>query len=725
LNSFVVNSNVINGNSLVDSIVSWKWSSSPTAVITKNKQDSIPTGKIYIADPGQQTISLTVKSLQGCSNTMSKSVIFRPYPKVQFSYTGQCIDDTTVFTDNSTTNSANNPIGTWQWDFGDGFVTSTGSGVIPSGTHGGNTKGTYTSAKHYFSNPGIYYVKLLLTTAQSSCSSKDSLKFYILPKIKPGPTSPYIQNFTSTNSGFVSNGVNSSWQFGTPSRKYTNLVSTGERAWYTASSDSSYNSDENSWVECPCFDLSDLTKPMVSIDLKSLVDKVDGAVLLYSTSNSSTWKQVGTNTRYGINWYDDDNLSSSSPGDRAGLPTKGITYPGWTGFKDTLSWRTARYSLDSVLGNSSVRFRIAFGSTKAKKNAKFEGFAFKNFTVKDRAKVVLLEHFTNASAPVTGVANIIPSVDNNTILQVNKFNKNNAAVGVIPIFYHTSFPGKDTLNALNPADPSSKYGQYGISSVPRTILDGNFFNGSSFGQAGGWTEDILTQRTLTDPVFAINFDVVTNTGFVNATANITALTNLDSAYYSIQMAVIENVNSVPGIVGGNGQKDFYYALRKFLPSGSGITKYRDWVKGATFNTAQTWTYTDREKPFDPAKVGVVGFIQNSNTKEVYQVGYKIPGLAANITDLEEDGELATSNALNLYPNPASDEVLLQFDRVVLNDRNWVIYDALGASVLTGKIEAGYNQSIVATSKLASGWYVLVVLPENGRAAVTKKLIIQH
>jgi hypothetical protein len=191
------------------------------------------------------------------------------------------------------------------------------------------------------------------------------------------------------------------------------------------------------------------------------------------------------------------------------------------------------------------------------------------------------------------------------------------------------------------------------------------------------------------------------------------------------MSVIENVLSVPGIVGGNGQQNFYYVERKLLPDANGTTYTKSWAANESVNLTQNWTYSSADKPFNPSQVGVVAFIQNNQTKEVYQVGYLVPGLAANVTEITDELVVNNVDELVLYPNPANDEVILQLQNSLNGNRAWVIYDALGVQALTGDIENGYGKSIINTNQLSSGWYLLVLQPSNGSKAITKKLVIQH
>lgn len=122
----------------------------------------------------------------------------------------------------------------------------------------------------------------------------------------------------------------------------------------------------------------------------------------------------------GINWYDDQGISNS-PGNQT------TTSAGWTG-RDS-QWKRAIYKLDPLIGKSKVVLRIAFASSQPRG----DGFAFDNFFVGERNRIVLLENFTNSS--VTGP----PPVNHN----LNNYQNFGNSAELVKIQYHTAFPGDD------------------------------------------------------------------------------------------------------------------------------------------------------------------------------------------------------------------------------------------------------------------------------------------
>jgi hypothetical protein len=85
-----------------------------------------------------------------------------------------------------------------------------------------------------------------------------------------------------------------SWIWGTPSGLAINSAALGDRAWWTGGNANTYYSNENSAVNGPCFDLTQLMRPMVSLDYFSDAEKnLDGTVLQYSINGGLTWRIVG------------------------------------------------------------------------------------------------------------------------------------------------------------------------------------------------------------------------------------------------------------------------------------------------------------------------------------------------------------------------------------------------------------------------------------------------
>ncbi|MCX7954305.1 MAG: fibronectin type III domain-containing protein [Bacteroidales bacterium] len=235
---------------------------------------------------------------------------------------------------------------------------------------------------NYTLSPGSTYEYEFLTQADLSQYTTYNIKAYIYTNndvdqtndtiikiINNSPlinTFPYVDNF-ETNIGWVSGGINSTWQWGTPAGTYINSAASGTKCWVTNLT-GYYNNNENSYVKGPCFDFSALTNPHVTLKYNVHAENSwDGAALQYSIDGGNTWQHVGAYLDPN-NWYNDNTIS--------GLQFSGSQH-GWTG--NSNGWKTALHSLSNLAGNSSVQFRIVFGSDGIINS--YEGFAFDDFII--------------------------------------------------------------------------------------------------------------------------------------------------------------------------------------------------------------------------------------------------------------------------------------------------------------------------------------------------------
>ena len=159
-----------------------------------------------------------------------------------------------------------------------------------------------------------------------------------------------------------------------------------------------------------------LEKPTLSFDYSSDLLVTDGVVLQYSINNGATWLQLGSfdfvadggqGISSGINWYTFTGIPGN-PGnfdvfDRSAYNPAGY---GWNMATDN-QWRRAIHKIDlkddngSLIipkeGWSDIRFRFALGSMSGQKKDEtgldLEGFAFDNFSLYNRDRVVLVESF--------------------------------------------------------------------------------------------------------------------------------------------------------------------------------------------------------------------------------------------------------------------------------------------------------------------------------------------
>lgn len=182
---------------------------------------------------------------------------------------------------------------------------------------------------------------------------------------------PYIEDFESGPAGWTIQGVNPSWELGTPNGYLIQAAASGSNAWVT-NLDGFPNSNESSWLESPTYDLSSLTEPYVQLNVWYNCFFSTGALIQSSIDNGSTWQMVGA-LEAEPNWYNSNNI----------ITQPGGSLIGWSGFDFNLGgsngWITAYHDLQDLFGESNVRFRVVFATTF--NGGTVDGFAFDNFSI--------------------------------------------------------------------------------------------------------------------------------------------------------------------------------------------------------------------------------------------------------------------------------------------------------------------------------------------------------
>lgn len=181
---------------------------------------------------------------------------------------------------------------------------------------------------------------------------------------------PYFENFENGQNGWFPDGINSSWQFGTPASVTINSAASGIKAWKT-NLNGGYNNDEISYVQSPCFNFTGITDPYLEFRLwwKSEPD-FDGAAVFYSVDDGVSWDILGSAGDM-LNWYNFDTITS--------LQNAFTTAPGWS--YESFQWVKVQHQLPSVIANNpGVKFRFVFASNNLSTD---EGFAFDDVAIYD------------------------------------------------------------------------------------------------------------------------------------------------------------------------------------------------------------------------------------------------------------------------------------------------------------------------------------------------------
>lgn len=160
---------------------------------------------------------------------------------------------------------------------------------------------------------------------------------------------PYLQNFESGNGSWYAGGSGNSWEYGTPVSPKINRAASGSKAWKTKIA-GYYNDDEYSYLYSPCYNLSSMTNPTLSLSIAMDIEDCgavlcDGAWVEYST-DGITWTKLGS-TGQGTNWYN-KNYSGNQL---------------WSQ-QDYTRWHVATTALPTT-NNSKLRLRFVFDSDES------------------------------------------------------------------------------------------------------------------------------------------------------------------------------------------------------------------------------------------------------------------------------------------------------------------------------------------------------------------------
>lgn len=167
----------------------------------------------------------------------------------------------------------------------------------------------------------------------------DSILNYIIRNQPVVKEYPYVEDFEKGDGNWFAEGINSSWQYGSPSAPKIDKAASGSGAWVTNLT-GLYNDNEMSYLYSPCLDLSMLSNPKMKFQLALDIEKCDDvlcdAAYVEYTTDGVKWSRLADSGR-GTNWYNDTN------------------YQVWT-IQDKTMWHQADVYLPKGYSNLQLRF---------------------------------------------------------------------------------------------------------------------------------------------------------------------------------------------------------------------------------------------------------------------------------------------------------------------------------------------------------------------------------
>ncbi len=668
-----------------------------------NTTGKFKTPSHFYETPGKKVVSLEVMSKQGCKNSGTDTIIIGKYPSPTFTFSGKLQDRTTTL---------NNLSGLFP---DDSVVSYAYNLTTPSGkesSHELTNRNDFTFEPEEY---GVYTAELTARSGNGCTRSVDTL-LPVFPIKEVSTDNFYFEDFTGTDlKGWLPSqshlrGHEASWEhcavkgsFKTGTQKEGDMWLAGKPA------DSIDN--EISWLESPCFDLSELTFPMVSMDIfESLENGRDGAALFYTLDDGETWYRVGS-TQTGANWYNGEGIFNT-PGKTMGDNEGSM---GWT--KDTTAWVTARHPLDTIRRASlkgragCIRFRVAYNSN-AFHNKKHEGFAVDNFLIGKRKRIILLEEFINSEYEKAH-----PNEIKTDFEQLNKF-VNSYPDEICDIRYHiqTNY-WDDPLLGINKQDNNVRAGHYGAFTWGAMwVMDGAIKSRYGDKVLNNNYQSSFEERGLVDPAFEI-FNVQTELegNKLKITATIKKVSaHLDKKYGKhashVRYAIVQKeYKDRKGTVHRNVMIDL-------LPTAPGnvVKTLEGFAVGDEVTLTETWIPEINNIQTPGNKFRLIIFIEaHVKTKEIEQVWFTdLDDFIIPKTTRVKDNKYPES-FWEIYPNPVSDKINLTYSQSLTGEIQWSVISMNGQKIKHGKSYINGKSISIPVSDLSGGLYLLQITRADG------------
>ncbi|GIK23474.1 MAG: Omp28-related outer membrane protein [Ignavibacterium sp.] len=265
-------------------------------------------------------------------------------------------------------------------------------------------------------------------------------------------------------------------------------------------------------------------------------------------------------------------------------------------------------TIKTTVGNHTIELRKdAYDITNQSVNVIKNSTVEISFNLYAADKIVLIEDFANVSC--------VPCVTSNKILEQltnHTFGRNK----LVSIKFPTNFPSPvDPFYLANGPDCNSRMGYYSIILAPTNIINGKL---KPIPSDSNDVKAKVISELAKIPQFKIHVqsNINANNFIIEISVEVKDLTNLDFSKLVLHTVVTETNIEFATPPGSNGETKFYDVMRKMLPDNQGESL-------ASINQTGTYTF-QRQIPINQnwvqSNLNTVVFIQNKETKEIYQAG---------------------------------------------------------------------------------------------------------
>lgn len=324
-------------------------------------------------------------------------------------------------------------------------------------------------------------------------------------------------------------------------------------------------------------------------------------------------------------------------------------------------------------------------------------------------RMVLVEEATNASCGPCALQN--PAFEHFLQLPHNE-------AYIIPVAFHSRFPGPDVMNAAEAEMHNGRVTYYGISGVPTALVNGVKPTPSGAGYAGAPSDTVALSRAaapLYGTMSPITIAIDEDRSGANSTATIDVSSTTALSGKKLFTVLVERHHHYDN-AGTNGEREFMFVARKMFPNtGIDLTLAAGEKKSFDINYA-----IDPEWNRD--ELYLVAFVQDPSSKEVLQAGTNRGKLGINTSarmaqvpssndGVEWSATLETNNPGN-YTVAISSRMPAGWEAdVMVNDAN---VEHGGTVTVAGDASTAMRVAIIpSASSPGKGWVTVTLSGDMG------------
>lgn len=319
-------------------------------------------------------------------------------------------------------------------------------------------------------------------------------------------------------------------------------------------------------------------------------------------------------------------------------------------------------------------------------------------------RVALLEEFTSSTCGPCYQLNVVDGFDQ----FLSNLNTNVAGSNMAGVKYQMNWPTPGNDPSYN-SDGSSRRTFYNVGGVPDPYLQGKRMSAFS---------TPIFNAAMAAPAFAdIDLSYTLEGTTVNVTVKVTP-------YYAgtghrLYVAITEDFYHYQQAY--TPQKDYHYAMRKMLPTGTGSP-----MGPFSPDVEQTFNFTYTLNEGGPAQgnnnlwgtvdgITIVAFVQKTSTKDIVQAAFVNNPLTMDVQ------EHTAADLLQVWPNPTNDVVNLSFGKATGGQATIDVFNTLGSRVLSTDRRFATAKQVerINLAGLEPGMYLVRVLVDG--VATTRRI----